>query len=218
MNKNLQFDMMCEKLYTAVISDTLDDLGYRHQVMREDLNPLNPNWVMVGSAKTILSVDVHEIPDLPYEKEIAAVDSILPGEIVIGCTNRSLQNGLWGELLSTASLARGARGAVVDGLIRDSKKIIELDFPVFTTGTKPVDSRGRGLVIDYDCPVLCGDVLVHPGDIVFGDRDGIVVIPAKLFDEVLKIALDKATRETATRDELMEGRLLREVYDKYGVL
>ncbi|THF75509.1 RraA family protein [Cohnella fermenti] len=218
MNDQELFDRMSESLYTAVISDTLDELGYRNQVMRENINPIDPSWVVAGRAKTILSVDVHYIPENPYEQEIAAVDSVKPNEVVIGCTNESLQNGLWGELLSTASKMRGARGAIVDGLIRDTKKILELGFPVFATGTKPVDSQGRGLVIQYDVPVKCGGVLVNPGDVIFGDRDGIVVIPATIADEVAGRALDKATRENHTRDELLQGRTLRQVYDKYGVL
>ncbi|MFC5704035.1 RraA family protein [Cohnella faecalis] len=218
MNDQQWFDRLCETLYTAVISDTLDELGYRNQVMSEKINPIDPNWVVAGRAKTILSVDVHYLPEDPYAKEIEAVDSVKPGEVVIGCTNESKQNGLWGELLSTASKVRGARGAIVDGLIRDTKKILELGFPVFATGTKPVDSQGRGLVIDYDIPVKCGGVLVRPGDIIFGDRDGIVVIPSELAEEVFSLALNKATRENHTRDELLEGRTLRQVYDKYGVL
>ncbi|NQX69675.1 hypothetical protein BC351_38910 [Paenibacillus ferrarius] len=218
MNDKQLFDTMCESLYAAVISDTLDELGYRHQVMRENINPIDPNWVIAGRAKTVLAVDVHYIPENPYGKEIEAVDSVNEDEIVIGCTNESTQNGLWGELLSTACKVRGARGAVVDGLIRDTKKILELDFPVFATGTKPVDSQGRGMVIEYDVPVRCGGVMVNPGDVVFGDRDGIVVIPNQLVDEVIKLALDKATRENNTRKELLEGRTLRQVYDKYGVL
>ncbi|MNH99655.1 4-hydroxy-4-methyl-2-oxoglutarate aldolase [compost metagenome] len=218
MNDKQLFDTMCESLYAAVISDTLDELGYRHQVMRENINPIDPNWVVAGRAKTVLAVDVHYIPENPYGKEIEAVDSVNEGEVVIGCTNESRQNGLWGELLSTACKVRGARGAIVDGLIRDTKKILELDFPVFATGTKPVDSQGRGMVIEYDVPVRCGGVMVNPGDVVFGDRDGIVVIPNELVDEVVKRALDKATRENNTRTELLEGRSLRQVYDKYGVL
>ncbi|WP_202914509.1 RraA family protein [Paenibacillus antri] len=218
MEEKQLFDQMCESLYAAVLSDTLDELGYRDQVMRENLNPIDPNWVVAGRAKTILSVDVHYLPEDPYAKEIEAVDSVKPNEVVIGCTNESKQNGLWGELLSTASKMRGARGAIVDGLIRDTKKIVELDFPVFATGTKPVDSQGRGLVIDYDVPVRCGGVLVNPGDVVFGDRDGIVVIPAGIVDEVVRRALDKVQRENHTRTELLEGRTLRQVYDKYGVL
>lgn len=212
------FDQMCKTLYSAVISDTLDQLGCRHQVMRENINPLDPAWIVAGRAKTILSVDIHHLPEDPYAQEIAAVDSVKPGDIVIGCTNESTQNGLWGELLSTASKMRGGRGAIVDGLIRDTAKILELGFAVFATGTKPVDSQGRGIVIDYDIPVRCGGVLVHPGDIIFGDRDGIVVIPAALIEEVVEIATDKATRENHTRDELLAGHTLRQVYDKYGVL
>lgn len=212
------FDQMCKTLYSAVISDTLDQLGCRHQVMRENINPLDPAWIVAGRAKTILSVDIHHLPEDPYAQEIAAVDSVKPGDIVIGCTNESTQNGLWGELLSTASKMRGGRGAIVDGLIRDTAKILELGFAVFATGTKPVDSQGRGIVIDYDIPVRCGGVLVHPGDIIFGDRDGIVVIPAALIEEVVEIATDKATRENHTRDELLAGYTLRQVYDKYGVL
>ncbi|MBD2843691.1 RraA family protein [Paenibacillus sp. IB182496] len=218
MDDTQLFDTMCSELYTAVISDTLDQLGYRDQVMRENINPINVDWVVAGRAKTVLSVDVHHLADEPYGKEIEAVDSVKPGEVVIGCTNESIRNGLWGELLSTASKMRGARGAIVDGLIRDTKHILALDFPVFATGTKPVDSQGRGMVIDYDIPVRCGGVLVHPGDVVFGDRDGVVVIPSALVAEVVEIALDKATRENHTRRELLEGSTLRQVYDKYGVL
>ncbi|QQZ59642.1 hypothetical protein JI735_23935 [Paenibacillus sonchi] len=121
-------------------------------------------------------------------------------------------------MLSTASKMRGGRGAIVDGLIRDTAKILELGFPVFATGTKPVDSQGRGIVIDYDIPVLCGGVLVHPGDVIFGDRDGVVVIPGAITGEVFALATDKATRENHTRDELLAGFTLRQVYDKYGVL
>jgi len=218
MSEENLFNEICRKLYSGVICDTLDELGYRNQAMRENINPLQQDWVMAGRAKTILAVDIYHIPDNPYEKEIEAIDSIKPGEIVVGCTNESRQNGLWGELLSTASKMRGSRGAVVDGLIRDAKKIIELDFPVFATGTKPVDSRGRGLVIDYDCPVQCGGIAVRPNDVIFGDRDGIVVIPREVFEQVVELAMDKVSRENSTRDELLQGKLLRDVYAKYGVL
>ncbi|MBW7456845.1 RraA family protein [Paenibacillus sepulcri] len=218
MNDQEMFRRMRESLYTGVICDTLDDLGYRNQAMRETIRPLNQEWVVVGRAKTILAVDVYHVSGNPYEKEIAAVDSILPDEVVIACTNRSTQNGLWGELLSTASKVRGATGAIIDGLIRDSKMIVELDFPVYCTGTKPVDSRGRGLVIDYDCPVDCGGVIVHPNDVVFADRDGVVIIPKDIALEVVTGALDKATRENHTREELLAGKYLRDVYEKYGVL
>ncbi|MFZ4453652.1 RraA family protein [Salibacterium aidingense] len=212
------FSEMKEKLYSAVISDSLDDLEFRDQVMREDIRPLNTQDVIVGKAKTILAVDVDYIPEEPYEKEIEAIDSIVEDQVVVASTNRSTQNGMWGELLSTASKVRGANGAVIDGFIRDTKKILELDFSVYSTGSKPVDSKGRGLVINYDCPVNSGGVLVYPDDIIFADIDGVVVIPRHLFEKVVDLSLDKVKRENSTRDELLEGGYLRDIYNKYGVL
>src|SRR3954453_3824326 len=115
------FDLMSKKLYTGVICDTLDQLGYRNQAMNENIRPLSNDYVFAGRAKTIHAVDVFHITDDCYEKEIDAVDSIRPGEIVVAGTNESRNNGLWGELLSTAAKMRGANGAIIDGLIRDTK-------------------------------------------------------------------------------------------------
>ncbi|WP_308639566.1 RraA family protein [Paenibacillus silvisoli] len=212
------FNMMEQKLYTGVICDTLDELGYRNQAMRENIRPLSEDTVVVGYAKTIHAVDVYYIHENSYDKEIEAVDSIKPGEVVVASTNSSIRNGLWGELMSTASKMRGARGAIIDGLIRDTRKIKELNFPLFCTGYKPVDSKGRGLVIDYDCQIEAGGVTVNAGDVIFADVDGVVVIPSDVFDVTIQRALDKVERENKTRAELFEGKLLRDVYDKYGVL
>jgi len=205
-------------LYTAVIADSLDELGYRQQAMREDLRPLFPNTCFAGWARTIACVDMFHVPEDPYAKEIEAVDSILAGEVVVVSTVESKRNAPWGELLSTAARARGSRGAVVDGIVRDVRKIEALGYPVFARGIKPVDSKGRGMVIDYNVPVDCGGVLVNPGDLVFADYDGVIVIPAEVLPEAIRLATDKATRENHTRDELIRGAYLRDVYEKYGVL
>ena len=212
------FQRIESELYTAVICDALDDLGYRHQAMHERLRPLFPNISFAGWVRTISCVDVSHIPSEPYAKEIEAVDSILPGEVVVVSTSYSGQNAPWGELLSTAARARGARGAIVDGLVRDVKKIDKLGFPVFAAGIKPVDSKGRGLVLDYNVPVECGGVIANPGDLVFADYDGVVVIPAAVVPEVVSMATDKVSRENSSRKELMDGAFLKDVYDKYGVL
>src|SRR5438270_10823161 len=159
-------------LYTAVVSDSLDELGYRDQAFREFMRPLSPEDCFAGWARTLACVDTYHIPGDPYAMEIEALDSVLSGEVVIAGTANSVQNAPWGELLSTAARARGARGAVIDGLVRDVKKIEELGFPVFAAGIKPVDSRGRGIVIDCNVRVDCGGVLVSPGDLVFADYDG----------------------------------------------
>lgn len=213
---------LCEfaekNLYTAVVSDSLDQLGIRGQAMREYLRPIHSHCTCAGWARTIACSDVYHIPDDPYSVEIEAVDSLLPGEIAVVGTQKSIRNAPWGELLSTAARARGARGAVIDGLVRDVRKIEDIEFPVFASGIKPVDSMGRGIVTAYNVPVECGDVLVSPGDFIFADFDGIVVIPGDRVQEVIELATDKVQRENNSRRELMQGNYLRDVYDKYGVL
>lgn len=212
------FQEIESKLYTAVIADALDELGQRDRAMREYLRPLSPEATFAGWARTIQCQDMFYVPDDPYGLEIEAMDSILPGEVVVVSTCESKRNAPWGELLSTAARARGARGAVVDGLVRDVRTIQKLGFPVFAAGIKPVDSRGRGQVVDYNIPVLCGGVLVNPGDLIFADYDGIVAIPANMIADVFAQAKDKAFREKQSRKDLFEGAFLSQVYAKYGVL
>jgi regulator of RNase E activity RraA len=205
-------------LYTAVVSDALDDLGLRDQAMAEHLRPVGTSVVFAGWARTVRCEDTYDLDDDPYGMEIAAIDSILPGEVVVVATGGSRRNAPWGELLSTAAIARGARGAVVDGLVRDVRRIQALEFPLFAAGFKPVDSKGRGRVVSYNEPVQCAGVTVNPGDLVFADLDGVVVIPANAVSAVVKSATDKVSRENHSRDELRKGAYLRTVYDKYGVL
>ena len=212
------FHVMQEQLYSAVLCDALDQVGLRDQAMRTDIRPVYPDAVVVGRAMTMQSVDVYEPETNIYEHEIAAVDSLKPGDVMVASTQQSTRTCLWGELLSTAAAARGARGAVIDGYTRDVRLIQKMQFPVFSTGMYPVDSAGRGCVIDYNSPISCGDVIVRPGDIVFGDFDGIIVIPKDAAREVIERAVKKVEGENITREELRKGAKLREVYDKYGVL
>jgi regulator of RNase E activity RraA len=207
-----------KNLYSAVISDSLDQLGVRGQAMREYLRPVHAQCTVAGFAHTISCSDIYHFPEDPYGLEIEAVDSLLPGEVAVVGTQKSVRNAPWGELLSTAAKTRGARGAIIDGLIRDVKKIEELGFPVFAAGIKPVDSMGRGMVTAHNDPVECGEVIVQPGDFIFADYDGVVVVPAAILQQVLDLAHDKAQRENNSRKELMEGAYLRDVFRKYGVL
>jgi 4-hydroxy-4-methyl-2-oxoglutarate aldolase len=207
-----------ETLYTAVIADALDQLGEHDRAMREYLRPLSPHARFAGWARTILCQDVFYETSDPYGLEIEAMDSIVLGEVVAVSTGESKRNAPWGELLSTAARARGARGAVVDGLVRDVTSIQKLDFPVFAAGIKPVDSKGRGVVIDYNVPVQCGGIVVTPGDLIFADYDGIVAIPAHMLEQTLAIATEKVSKENHSREALLEGAYLADVYAKYGVL
>ena len=214
----LDFDLLQRELYTGVICDVLDSLGFRDQAMEADVRPVGPNMMLVGRARPALSVDVYEQVENCYEKEIAWVDALQPGDVAVGCTNRSRRTGLWGELLSTASRARGARGAVTDGYVRDIRRIIEMRFPVFSAGMRPVDSRGRSVVLDFDVPVLCAGVTVRTGDIVFADSDGVAIIPREAAEETVARALEKVRLENESRAELERGGYLRDVFAKHGVL
>ena len=213
------FEKMKAELYTGLVCDVMDTMGYRNQAMDCNIRPLEAdNCKIAGRAKTILAVDIYEVLDNPYENEIKAVDSIKPGEVPVVCTNCSPNNGVWGGLLSTATKMRGGTGAIVDGLMRDTNEIRELNFPVFCAGYKPLDSAGRGKVVEMDCPVVAGGVRVNPGDVIFSDFDGVVVIPKDIFYKVVDQAFEKHNKESHTRKELFEGKLLGEVYAKYGVL
>jgi regulator of RNase E activity RraA len=217
-NGDLDFDTLGYKLYSGVISDVLDGMGFTEQTMSSDIRPLYPEAVVVGRAATMLSADVYELEVDTLEGEINAVDALKEGEVLLATTNGSKRAALWGELLSTASRARGSRGAIIDGLTRDVHQIIEMKFPVFASGIRPVSSKGRCRIIDYGCKIVCGGVHVNPGDLVFGDIDGVVVVPKEVIVEVVNNSLEVVDKENLTRDELKKGALLRDVYEKYGTL
>ncbi len=217
-NDTEMFDTMRDKLYTSVISDVVDSLGAHYQGMRADVRPIYEGATVVGRAYPVLTADVYKYIDDPYGPEIDAVDSLKPNDVMVVCTQRSTRTCFWGELLATAARARGARGIVVDGTVRDVAQITSMKFSTFATGIYMVDSAGRSIVIDHNCPVDCGGVLVNPGDIVFGDIDGVIVIPKAMEKEVIPLALEKASKEDQVREELLKGTLLRDVYNKYGVL
>jgi regulator of RNase E activity RraA len=209
-----------EKLYCAVLSDVLDELGARDQAFPARIRPLDDNLVLVGFARTGLFRDVYHVAEgeNPYELEIKLIDDLGPGDVVVfGCGN-SGRIAPWGELLTTAARARGAVGMVTDGFVRDVRGIREVKFPAFHGGIAPLDSRGRGKVVDIDVPIECAGVAVQSGDLVFGDVDGVVIVPRHLEDEVLARAFAKVSQENATRDELLRGAKLRDVFERYGVL
>ena len=212
------FEEMKQKLFSAVIADALDGCGYRDQILRHDIRPLYPDAVAVGRALTVLSVDVYEIPDEPYKLELEAVDALKPGDVMVAQTNGTKRSSLWGELLSTAAEVRGAQGAVIDGFTRDSQAIAAMEFPLFVRGIAPYDSKGRSDVIAYNTTIECGGVKVCPGDLVFGDFDGVVVVPQAVEDQVLKAAFEKAAEEKEVKEALKNGMSATAAFQKYGIL
>ena len=214
-------DEIVGRLYSAVLSDVLDGLGLPSQAMRPFVRPLDEALVLFGRARTGLYMPRYHVEPgrNPYEVEIALVDDLRPGEVVVlACGGPTDRIAPWGELLTTASIARGAAGCVTDGLVRDVRRIREVGFPVFHGGIGPLDSKGRGEMMAMDVPVECGGVRVEPGDYVLGDVDGVVVVPHAAAEEAFRQALGKVAAEDRTREMLAAGRKLREVFDELGVL
>ncbi|HTT38352.1 MAG TPA: RraA family protein [Burkholderiales bacterium] len=208
-------------LSAALLSDVLDSLGLTGQAMRPFVRPLDEDLVLVGRARTGLYMPVYSVRagENPYEVEIALVDDLKSGEVaVLACNGPTERIAPWGELLSTASAARGAAGCVTDGLVRDVQRIRALRFPVFHGGIGPLDTKGRARMVERDIPIECAGVKLRSGDLVFGDADGVVVLPQECAAEVLARAREKASGEDATRDELRRGRLLGDVFGQFGIL
>jgi 4-hydroxy-4-methyl-2-oxoglutarate aldolase len=218
VDDNAVFDLMQKELYAPVIGDILDQLDFRHQTMAARLRPVYPEAVVVGRAMTMLGMEVYDIPEVHYRLCIESLDSVQPGEVPVITAGGAQSAAFWGELLATATRARGGRGTIVDAYTRDVNHLVRMRFPSFATGIRPTDSLGRIDVVGYRVPVRCGDVLVNPGDIIFGDYDGVVVIPTTIWREVVERALEKVRGENMVREALRGGMLLKEAFTKYGIL
>jgi regulator of RNase E activity RraA len=208
-------------LNAAVLSDVLDSLGLMHQAMQPFLRPLDDQMQLIGRARTGLYMPVYQTRagENPYEVEIALVDHLLPNDVVVlACSGPTDRIAPWGELLSTASQVRGAAGCVTDGLVRDVKQIRAMNFAVFHGGIGPLDTKGRARMVERDVPVECAGVAVRPGDIVFGDVDGVVVIPREHEAEVVRLALEKVSGENQSRAALRAGESLGDVFRRLGIL
>src|SRR4029077_14073305 len=179
------------------------------------LRPLREGWILFGRAATLSAVTVGAEPERPYATELDCVAALRPGGVLVATTNGDRSSALWGELLSTSARAHGAVGAVIDGLTRDATKIVAMGFPVFAAGFCPLDSKGRLDGVSFGEPIQIGDCVVRPGDWVFGDIDGLVVVPAELADQAFPRALGKVRGENRVRAELAKGRSAREVFEQY---
>lgn len=217
-----QIMALTRDLHVAAICDVLDELGFRHQAMHQRLRPLLPDiraCGFVGRARTLRWMETdYIVEEDPYGLELDFMDSLLPGEVAVHSSDPSGTNAPWGELMTTIARRNGAVGCVCDSQIRDAVQIIDMGFPVYYSGIRPLDSKGRARVMAYDVPVRCGEVLVYAHDLIVADYDGVVVIPQAVIPQALTRAREKMGKETQARQELLAGKTLREVYDKYRVL
>jgi regulator of RNase E activity RraA len=210
--------MMRQALYSAVVCDALDALGFPNQSPRVQLPPWTVETVLIGRAKTTLWADMFHQDPRPYELELEAVDSCRQDDVLIAAAAGSMRSGIWGELLSTAAANRGCVGAVVDGAVRDVLKMKKMGFPVFARGVCVYDSRDRQRVIDLDVTVMIDGVRFSPGDLVVADTDGMAVIPQSVEKEVVRAAWEKVHTENEMREAIRQGMRATEAFERYGVL
>jgi regulator of RNase E activity RraA len=220
------FALTRRELFTAVVGDVMDKLGLQQQFLSPRIQPLTRDMVVIGRAMTVLEADVfaekvegsaNPLMSKPFGLMLEALDDLKPNEIYI-CTGSSPTYALWGELMSTRAMKLGAVGAVVDGYSRDTRGILSLDFPVFSYGAYAQDQGPRGKVIDFRCPIETSNVRIESGDIVFGDVDGVCIIPRKAERDVFRLALEKARGEKLVAKAIKEGMSAVEAFRKFGIM
>lgn len=220
-----RFSLLRNELFTAVVGDIMDALGFQRQFLPPSIQPLEDSMVIVGRAMPVLEADdvggegpgrKSEVMNRPFGLMLRALDDLQENEVYI-CSGASPKYAVWGELMSTAARNRGATGAVLDGFSRDTRGILNMGFPTFSRGRYAQDQRPRGKVVDYRCRLDIGGVLVNPGDIVFGDLDGVCVIPREIENDVLHAALEKARGERRVHQAIAAGMGAEAAWDKHGI-
>lgn len=211
------FELMRRELYTPVVGDILDDLGFTHQFLPQPVQPLCEEMKLAGRAMPVVMIDVFGKQKKPFGLLTEALDQLQPGEIYLA-SGGEMRCAYWGEILTATAKKRGAAGAVINGFHRDTPKVLEQNWPVFSRGRFAQDSGVRTQVVDYRCQIEIGQVTVQPGDLVFGDLDGVVIVPKNIEAEVIERALTKARGEKLVRKEIEAGISSTAAFKKYGIL
>lgn len=210
------FALMKEKLYTPVVGDILDGMGFSHQFLPPEVQPIRADMKLAGRACTVLEHDVFGPQKKPFGFLTEALDQLKQNDIYIATGAHN--SALWGELLTATAKTRGAVGAVLDGYTRDTPQVLSQNFPVFARGRWAQDSSIRTNVVDYRCPIQIGQVTIQDGDLVFGDMDGVVIIPQQAAEECIRLALEKASGEKLVRQAIEVGMSATEAFAKFGIL
>jgi regulator of RNase E activity RraA len=220
------FALVQRELFTAVVGDVMDKLQLQKQFLPPEIQALRDDMVVLGRAMPVLSVDVfaerligtaNKLMEKPFGLMLEALDDLRRNEIYVN-TGSSPRNALWGELMSTRARKLEGRGAVLNGYVRDTRAILKMNFPTFTWGSYGQDSSPRCKVVDFRLTVEIGGVRVRPGDIVFGDIDGVCVVPVEVETEVFTKAIEKARGEKLVRKAIDEGSAAVATFEKYGIM
>ena len=216
-NETEMFTLMKENLYTPVVGDILDVMGYRHQFLPQDIRPLRDDMKIAGKAMTVLMIDVFGEQEKPFGYLTEALDQLQENEIYIA-TGGTKRCAYWGELLTATARMRKSTGAVLDGWHRDTPQVLAQNWPVFSCGCYAQDSSVRTQVIQYRCPIEIGHVSIADGDLIFGDVDGVLIIPKAVHVEVIEKALEKAAGEKKVRQAIEAGMSATEAFATFGIL
>src|SRR5580704_14621898 len=220
------FTLIQHELFTCVVGDVMDKMDLQHQFLPPQIQPLRQDMVVLGRAMPVLAVDVfsekiagsaNKLMDKPFGLMLEALDDLRRNEVYVN-TGSSPRNAMWGELMSTRARKLGSRGAILNGYVRDTKAILSMGFPTFGFGSYGQDAAPRYKVVDFRIPVEIGSVRILPGDIIFGDIDGVLVVPAKAEAEVFTRALEKARGEKLVRRAIEEGSSAVKAFEKYGIM
>ena len=215
-----------QELFTALVGDILDKMGLYHQFLPANIKPLSPSMMVIGRAMPVLEADVFgdqcekpENPQIgePFGLMFEALDNLRENEVYI-CSGASPVYALWGGLMTTRAQYLKAAGAVVNGYSRDTNEILQLNFPVFSMGSYAQDQGVRGKVIDYASPIEFAGIRIYPGDVVFGDRDGVLIVPQQAVEESFVGAIQKARDENIVRNALRSGMTSADAFKKYKVM
>ncbi|MFW6156235.1 MAG: RraA family protein [Armatimonadota bacterium] len=188
---------------TATISDALFRMGHKNRTMKPRIKPVDPGLRLFGPALT-----VHAYPGGTYASSLA-LKAVEEGEVIVMDVGGFVNNIMWGEIFSHMAAVAGCAGAVIDGSVRDIEGVMEIDFPLFSAGISPQAGTGDKLG-EIDIPVSCGGVVVEPGDYVYGDRLGVVVVPPAMAEETLDWCEQIIEKETKMLADLKEQLRERE--------
>ncbi|CAN5393999.1 RraA family protein [soil metagenome] len=211
------FEKLERQLYTPVLGDILDGLGHTTQFLPAGIRSMRPGMPLAGRAFPVTIADTDGAPERPFGLLTDAVDALAAGDVYIASGGRG-GYALWGELLTAAARARGARGAVVNGNHRDTPQVLEQSWPVYSEGGYAQDISIRGEVVAFGEPIRFGAVSVARGDLVFADDDGVLIVPAEVEDRVVALALEKASTESEVRSAIEGGMTVTEAFRTFGVL
>jgi len=212
-----RFDLIRSTLYTPVIGDILDTLGYFHQFLPQAIQPVQQNMRIVGRALPVQIADAWGPQLVPFGKMTEALDSIQPFDIYIA-TGGSMNCAAWGEIMTATGKVRKGAGAILDGFHRDTPRVLEQNWPVFSRGRYAQDAGVRSKVVDFGCRIEIGGVAINPGDLIVADLDGVIVVPRSVEEQVIELALAKATGEKVVRKAIEAGMSSTEAFRKFGIL